>query len=302
MPCSLVKSRITLLLFLIPVLASCDLTKKMNISGELVYTHGGKDIESISLESKTPSAIYRSIENVATIAHLTKVTDTEFVFEECSGMGDCSLKEFNLKTRSAKTLRSGIKPTYIPESNSLFYYNVPGSDIENWLFVVDKNTLTSPRKVAKAPPSNDSKIGWFYYVTPVVQSSPNTVLLVGEDMQLLSYDISQSILNPTGIKNCLPQFIRSNTQQLICIDTKSWDIYEIDLNSRHVELLSQLKGAHGFVYIPKYDTVIYGKTRLYRLMSETSDMWAYNFSTQEKVKIQSNSDIGGGFWHKFESP
>ncbi len=295
---SLIKGRKVLRLLLLPILTSCHLSSKVDIPGGLVYSSGGMDIEWISFETRMPSVIYRNPENGATIDRLTKVTDEQFIFEECSGMGDCALKEFNLKTSTAKILRLGIKPTYIPESNSLFFYSVPNGGVkENWLFVVDKDIPNLPHKVAKAPTSNDPQVSWVYSVTPVVRISPDEVLLVGEDHQLWIYRISRFDMSPTGIKNCLPQFIRSKTQQLVCYDAKTWDVYQIDLNTKRTEALPQLKGALGFVYIPKYDTVIYGKTRLYMLISETSDIWAYSFNTQEKIKIRSpHAYIASGFW------
>jgi hypothetical protein len=272
------------------------MSETIKLSGQLVYSAGGNDISLIELNNLKHS----SLDSFSTdsINNFTRLSAHAVIFEDCDGLREpnCLLKEFDSGTKSLNTLRSGQLPTYVPESNMLLFYEQDEVSREGWLYIADIRTPNNSRKVAKAPSSPDSKIGWFYYVRPVIQISPNNVLLVGEDFQIWNYDISLSVLNPTGIKNCLPQFIRSYTQQLICYDTKTRDVYQVDLKSQHVELLPQLKGAHGFVYIPKYDTVIYGKTRLYMLMFETSDIWAYDFNKQEKVKIKSKADIASGVW------
>lgn len=272
------------------------MSETIKLSGQLVYSAGGNDISLIELNNLTHS----NLGSFATdsINNFTRLSANAVIFEDCDGLREpnCLLKEFDSRTKSLNTLRSGQLPTYVPESKVILFYEQDEVSREGWLHIADIKTPSTSRKIAKAPSSPDLKIGWFYYVRPVIQISPNNVLLVGEDFQLWNYDISLSVLNPIGIKNCLPQFIRSNTQQLICYDAKTQGVYQIDLNSQRVELLPQLKGAHGFVYIPKYDTVIYGKTRLYMLMFETSDIWAYDFGKQEKVKIQSKADIASGVW------
>lgn len=298
---SLKKGYPALCLFGALILMSCHMNDKIKLSGGFVYSPGGMHIELWRFESKNFSVVYTSPRNASTIATLTRVTNERFIFGECPVTGECLLKEFDMKTGEAKTLFPGTKPSYIPESKSLFFYNVSNGlqPQDNWLYIVDISTLDSPRKVAKAPPNNNPQRKWWTEtVTKAIQTSSDEVLFVGEDTQLWKYSISQSVVTPTRIENCLPQFFRSRTKQLVCYDFRLKNISLIDLNTKYVEPLPQLKGAFGLIYIPKHDVVIYTKTRLYWGISETTDIWAYSFDTQEITRVSSGEPaaISSGFW------
>lgn len=296
MPCSLRNNHILLWLLMFAMLIGCRSNSAMELSGGLMYSSGSMYVEFVNLDSKKSSVMYKSIGNGATIGRLTKIGDKRFIFEECLGTGSCFIKEFNVASGVGKVIRQGIYPTYIAENDSVFYYNLPEANKENWLLTSGEGGAGEPRKIAKAPISGDSRIDWWYFVTPVVKVSPDEVVLVGEDRQLWVYQISKSTLIPTGITKCLPQFLRNRTQQLVCYNPDTFDIYQIDLKTKQTEQLPQLKGANGLVYVPEYDIVIYGKVRLHFLVSEVSDIFAYSFSTGKTTEIQSRAYLASGFW------
>lgn len=278
------------------VLIGCYSNNAMELAGGLIYSSGANDIEFLNLDSKKSFVIYKSAHNVAIIDHLMKIKDKRFMFEECSGTGPCLIKEFNTGNGMEKAIRQGIYPTYIAENDSIFFYNTPERNKENWLFISDRGGTGEPLKIIKAPISDDPRIDWWYLVTPVVKISSDEVVLVGEDRQLWIYQMSKSVLTPTGITKCLPQFFRNRARQLVCYHHDTWDIYQIDLKTKQTEQLSKLEGAHGLVYIPEHDVVIYGKDRLHFLISETSDIFAYSFSTGKNTGIRPRAYVASGFW------
>jgi hypothetical protein len=160
------------------------------------------------------------------------------------------------------------------------------------------DTLDSVRKVAKAPRIHENPNGFPYsWIAPVIQVSPDEVVFVGEDDAVWMYQISQSRMMPTGIRNALPEFWRSQTKQLVCYNWESKEFFQVDLKSKHSEKIPHFKRSYfGFVYIPKHDAVVFGTSRLYFLVSERFEIFAYSFSSGEKVKLLSRNSISRGIW------
>ncbi|MGB4924234.1 MAG: hypothetical protein WBO98_08640, partial [Candidatus Nitrotoga sp.] len=71
---------------------------------------------------------------------------------------------------------------------------------------------------------------------------------------------------------------------------------QITLKTGHAEKLPQLKGASGLVYLPNDDVIIYGKSRMRMLISETYDIFAYSFDTKKEIKLRTSSHISSGVW------
>jgi hypothetical protein len=294
-----VRNNITSILWFLFLLfqASCSGDKQMNLSGRLIYANGGTNISSIDLQTLKEEVLYYG--HPSSLTYLTRTIADKFLFTDCHGLRDpnCLLKEFDIISGTVKTLRTGIMPTYVARSDSVFFYDAAKDDGEKWLFVGQREALDNARKVTKAPAALVLPNGLLYELAaPVVEVSPNEVALVGEDEGLWIYQISQSRLIPTEIKYSFPRAWRSQMGQLICYDWQAKEFYQIDLKTKNTEKLPLLKGARGPVYIPKYDTLIYGKTRLHWLISEMPEIFAYSFSTGEKVKLQSPATMSSGIW------
>lgn len=275
----------------------CSMGEHVELSGDLIYTGRGKDIGLIDLDSMEYQVIYEGMHHGTTITRLTKVTADKFIFEECPVTEACVLKEFDMSSRTSKTLRTGRMPTYVAESNKVFFYDSSKDDKKEWLFVSDWGAMDTARKVAKAPAPKVLPNGLRYpLMTPAIQISADAVALVGEDEQLWVYHISESKLEPTGIKHSFPKVWRSQTQQLICYDWELKEYYQIDLKTRRSDKLPQLKGTFGHTYIPKHDALVFGEASLHFLISERYDIYAYSFEKRKRVKLRSHASISSGFW------
>lgn len=283
------------LFLLIP--SGCSMGEHLDLSGRLIYSSGGKVIRVSDLDSMEFQTIYESIHNVASIERITRVTPDKFIFEECPVTEACVLKEFDMSSRKSKTLRTGRMPTYVSESNKLFFYDYAKDNKEKWLFISDLAIMDTPRKVAKAPADKVLPNGLRYpLMTPVVQTSADEVALVGEDEQLWIYQISESKLEPTGIKHNSPEIWRSKTQQLICYDWELKEYYQIDLKTKVIEKLPQLEGTSGLTYLPRHDALVFGEASLHMLISERYDIYVYSFENKKREKLRSHASIWSGFW------
>lgn len=279
------------------ILSGCNLNSGVRLTGKLIYSGGGKEIKAVDLVSLESVPLYRSSHNVTLIERLTKVTSDLILFDECPVSGSCVIKELSISSGETKTLRTGHMPTYVAESDSVFFYEHSKYQKDNALLIAKRKDINIIHKVANAPAPKKLPNGVLLpLTTPVIQIAPNEVVFVGEDCQLWICQISQATLLPTGVKDCLPQVWRSQTQKLFCYDWNSWNLYTVDLKTKDREEIPLLKGAHGLLYIPENDILIYGKNRLSLFISETSDVFAYNFATGERVKIQSHVHINSGIW------
>ncbi|MEO6421700.1 MAG: hypothetical protein ABIR84_03215 [Candidatus Nitrotoga sp.] len=287
-----------LLLSCLPLLAMSGTSDTMKLTGRLVYSAGGNDINMIELNSLKQFSL-GSFSTDSSINHFTRLSDSIFLFENCNGRRkpNCLLKEFVIGAKTPNTLRSGYSPTYIPENKSLLFYDQDEESGQMWLHIADVRSPSTSHKVAKAPADMILSNGLPYpIITQPLQISSDEVIFVGEDKRLWRVQVSSSKLTPTIIKNCIPQIWRDRSQRLVCYDWESQEFYQTTLMAGNIEKLPQLKGAYGLVYLPKDDVIIYGKARLKMLVSETYDIFAYSFNTNKHVKVRANSHINSGVW------
>ena len=269
----------------------------LNLSGYLIYTGGTKNIKALDLRTMETETLYESIHNVALFPRITKITDNKFIFDEFPITENHFLKEFDIKSKIATNLREGHLPTYIPESNNVFFYDTLKDSKEKWLYVSTLDAIGTARRVTKAPKPRKLPNGISYrLLAPVIQISSDEVVLVGEDKQLWIYNISESDLRKTGIINCFPKIWRNKTQQLICYDWELREYCQINLKTKHREELPQLKGTFDIIFIPKYDTLLYGKARVHFLISERYDVYAYNITNKKEIKFKSHTFLGSAIW------
>jgi hypothetical protein len=266
------------------------------LSGRLVYTAGGKYVKVIDLASQQSSSLYEHPQTVL-IQHVTQSAADRILFDECPFTEACSLKELNLKSGQAKTLRVGQLPTYLVGTELVFFYGSADGKLDNTLFLAKMSALDAPLKIANAPAPKELPNGILLpLVTPVVPISSNEVVFLGEDQQLWIYRIAEAVLFPIGIRECRPQGWRSRTQQLLCYDWNTWEAYAIDLNTKRRERLPIPERSHGLFYISALDLLIYGKTRLYFFISETSDIFAYSFHSRRQITLQKHAHLASGVW------
>ena len=271
--------------------------EQMNPSGRLIYSAGDSKIVLLDLGLRKSEVIYDRSPDVALIERLTKVSDDKFLFQECPITETCMLKEFDLITKNITTLRKGKMPTYVAKANKLFFYSLTHDTNEKWLFVASLDASSTSVKVAKAPPRVQLPNGLLSdREAPALEISPDQVLFVGEDYHLWIYQIPQSTLRPTGIAHSLPVAWRSLTQDLICYDWDAKAYYQINLETKQTRPLPQYESAFGLLYIPQLDTLVYAKTRLYLFVSERYDIFAYEFSHDKEIKLQSNAGMATGIW------
>lgn len=281
-------------------LIGCNMGETIEMQGRLVYSGGGKSIMvlDLSIPGSDPKTIYQGSASVSVINRITKVNDNVFLFDECPVTEGCTIKKYNIKTGHERSLCSGQLPTYVPDHDKLFFYGAFDGD-RLWLLSSCLEKTDVIEKIAVSPDSRILNNGISQSVTtPAVSISSNELIFSGRNNQLWIYRISVSQCIPTDITNCSPIVWRSKTNQLLC---KEWDAgkpFLLDVNTKKKEELPDLVGGYGYLYIPEYDSLIYGRARFRFPAGEGYDIFVYSFEDKKEVRIKTNVHIKSGIWIK----
>lgn len=270
----------------------------MNIKGRIIYTSGGKEVNTINISPSKSDALplYKSVKNVATINYITKVNNNTLLFDECAVTGSCYIKRYSMDVGQDDILFPGRLPSYILNHNKLFFYG-ESPDNQNWLYVISYEDESSSSKIIKEPKWRMLPNGIRQPVTiPVIQISKNEVLFVGEEEQLLKYNILNKKLIPTGINNCRPILWKEKTNQLLCSDWNTNMPFLLDIETLDKTDIQDLEGAYGFIYMPTSDSLIYGRTRLNFFIGEAYDIFHYSFANKKEERIIKNVHVAAGVW------
>lgn len=280
-------------------MGGCSAGEQLSINGLLVYTNGGKSINSIDLSTPdyTYSTIYRN-DDISSINHLEVKDGNVILINECNFKGECSIKEYSLKSKNIKLLHTGIFPSYISTYNKLFFYD-------------RDRTVDNRYRLYVTPISSENKITMIAYepkwqtlpngirqptlVAPI-GISKNEVLFVGEHKNLSLYNILNSKTSVTGIENCRPMLWISKQNKLLCSNWDTWNMFLLNLKNKNIINIQELNGAYGFVYIPNIDALVYCRTQPNILGGESYNIYLYLFSNNKEKLIRKNSRLISGVW------
>jgi hypothetical protein len=280
--------KLILLALMASTLTTCRSAEINKIRGKLIYAAGGQilSLDFSNFEMK-PKAIYKSSSG-SIISRISKINNNAFIFDECTYLGKCSIKFFNIKTGQKRTLHPGRLPTYIPGHDKLIFYDQSKGD-RWWLFSSSLKNLDKAEKISIASDDIILSNNFHRSVTvPVVSISANEVVLNGRDRQLWIYQIPMSKIIPTHNKDCEPIVWRSETQQLLCRDWKNNGLFLLDINKKTKEELHNLKKGRAFLYIPEYDVFIYRKLKFRFPFGEGHDIFVYFIKEKREKRIRSN--------------
>lgn len=279
-------------------LASCGTGEKMNTDGRLIYTAGGGSIDAINLGAFGPDIdlVYKGKKSGASIQQLTKINNGMFLFDECLGSGGCTIHQYDLHTNRSRMVRSGRLPSYVKNHDKLFFYD-KSVDGKSWLFAAPLEDLHGAEKVAMEPEWRVLPNGVKQSIAfPPIQVSEDTVIYIGDEAELFLYNILSDEVISTKIGNCHPlQWLESHSR-LLCADWNTWDPFLLDITNNNRIHLSELQGAYNFVYIPRIDTLIYGKRRSYFIIGEAHDIFSYSLSDRKEMRVKKDAHIASGIW------
>lgn len=261
------------------------------MQGKLILDEN--NISLVNLESpRNKVMLLKQPAGLRRIGGMTRVDDHSFIFsdEKPSSFEDRFIKRFDLASGEVKTLGKGGGPmVYLPERRVLFFYRwVPDGGIDyfgrpcpdEWLVAADPENIDGFTRIV---PSSRT------YELPIVQISPDEVVIYGEGERLWVYDFSDSRLKPTGIKNCWPGIWREKTKEFLCSDCGTEEIFLVNLVTGEKREVPKLKWAQGFIYIPDADAVVYAK----ECRDFSNLIYFYSFEKDEEIRVRGT--YGGSF-------
>ena len=270
------------------------------MDGVLIYTTGGKQIKKLDLSvpKTNPIVIYESPYRVSTVNQVAKINSMSFVFDEKPIKEGAVIKKFNLNDGVVVPLFPGKLPFCSKEGGEVFFYRSE-TNIRGELLIASFDRVETTSKVADEPALRKLPNGVLQSLTtPGFPITIEEVIFLGEGNRLWVYNIQKGKIEKTNILNCHPMAYRCKTKQIICRDLDSSEIYLTDKKYSNRHELPNLKGIYGAVYIPEYDSLLYGRTRLQLNIGERYDVFIYSFVSKEQKLVIEDEHIAAGFWIK----
>jgi hypothetical protein len=270
------------------------------LDGVLIYTTGGKQIKKLDLSvpKTNPIVIYESPYRVSTVNQVAKINSMSFVFDEKPIKKGAVIKKFNLNDKVVVPLFPGKLPFCSKEGKEVFFYRSE-INIRGVLLIASFDRVETTRIVADEPALRKLPNGVLQSLTtPGFPITIEEVIFLGEGNRLYVYNIQKGNIQKTNILNCHPMAYRCKTKEIICRDIDSSEIYLTDKKYSHRHELPNLQGIYGAVYIPEYDSLLYGRTRFQLNIGERYDVFIYSFASKEQNLVIEDEHITAGFWIK----
>jgi hypothetical protein len=278
-------------------LIACEMDKAPMMEGILIYSGGGRNIMTLDLGNPeiAPKVLYESSVPVSVISYLSKVDSTTIIFDECQVTKGCSLMRLNFKTGHAELLLNGQFPSYIPERSILFFCDMHNSD--RWLFSTNMGNFDLKKQIAIVPDKLVLQNGVQRTLpSQAISISSDEVVLLGPDNTLISYRLSEDRFVITSFKEIIPILFRSKTGQLLVEEYETERIFLLSLDDSTKEELPALKGGYGYLYLPEYDALLFGKAGYRFPFGERYDLFLYYFGQEQVKKVFSNVHVGNGIY------
>lgn len=204
--------------------------------------------------------------------------------------GDDHIYEVRIDSGARRIVRTGAAPTFLPARRKIIFFlherrPTPGYRLylgdydrpELPIFKISNETYAAPRIVI---PVSDQEV----IITPPSNKPENPIF---------KFNVDSMSVDKLELGVCRPLLWRSATQQLLCVNAKTKDVFFTDLTGSNVESVTLKKNAIPVTYIAKYDTAIFAVPRV-GWRGENYDLYALSFTTRKWHEILQNCIIGSG--------
>jgi hypothetical protein len=266
------------------------------VGGILLYSGGGGAIGAMNLDSSgsLDMTVYES-PGISAIDSLVRTDSGEILFGECGVAGDCALRKVT-PGASAVTLRTGHLISYLPKNNRIFFYDILERG-ESWLFAAPIDSPADAYRIArKSAPSvlkNGIHLDMAVAPIPIAESE---VIFVGENGGLWIYNSNSRLLDQLDVDFCYPYAWVESQRRLLCGEIGSNAPFLLDIIRGEREEISEISNGYGFVYLSKYDAIVYGKSRSSWFLHEASDVFIYFLKDGTNKRLRKNVHLRYGVW------
>lgn len=266
-------------------------------SGGKLILSGARSLYEADLQDKHIVPIHGLDDQSLLYGQLSKIDDERFLFER--GTPE-QIYEYNRRTRIARPIRPGSRPTYIPEHDKFLFYQYDPVAKQTKLYEADlKNPVVSAREVEK---------GSFGYPLPVIQVSRDSVVFPQASdrygYRVWHYNLVNAELKSLPLEDCLPYIWRGATRQLLCFDVPKRSYYLTSLDGKDAQYLPELGADIVEAYVHEHDTLLVGRVRLEIFpwpRGELHSIWAYHFEQRRMVRVLEETASGGkatAIWYR----
>ena len=275
---------VTIIITILLTKSNCGTEKEtkeeIKMKGIMIFTNGTGTICRLDLQTKRVDTVFHTEDF---FNEISRISEDEFIID-----GALGLVNFNYRSRSIQSTRSGSRQVYVKEHKKLFFYdNIKGSK-QYYLYMASIDSLDNAVLIAKASERPKE------FVSPV-QISSDEIVFIGEDYKLRMYDLSNGALTPTGIDGKYnPVEWITNRKVLLCNVSGGGmeNIYEINLETKEIKNTTSNYSNEVYLnYIDKYDAAVYCSMK-YGLFGELSgrsfDLYIYFYKDNRNVKFTSD--------------
>ena len=270
----------------------------VNLSGRLIVSNG-VDIRSIRLEDPENEQLILYRVSEGSIGSIARVGDEELIFEGCysnqlPGVG-CAVTLFDSVADTFEPLRRGWAPYFMSGHNKLFFYTKDSSESElTSLMMADLHDESVATEITTI--TLDARSSISRQMKPVVQVSKDSVVYLNKDRELMRLDVPDMVRNFVRRPGCVPEIWRSQTKELLCSQARGREVSLLDLESGEKDIIPELGGALGFVYLAQYDALVYQKLGWRFPVGEEFDIYYFSFSERKESVLLEHTSLEYGFW------
>ncbi len=268
------------------------------LSGKLYYAVSNRIMEA-DLESKKRRKIFEA-PHYTLFGYASQLNASKIVLQVISADKGYPIQSFDTINKQFESLAEGSMPTFISQSNIIFYYKYKnkGDTISLYMMNVDDKKEVLVKEGTKEQNTEPGTSFYINLVYPVVPISSSEIIFINIDRELEIYNYMEKKFKKTGIKGFIPFVWRRKNNTLVCRHIDSKDYYELNIQKSTEKKIPNLNRVTGsLLYIPDYDCIIYTKYRKFSL-SERTDIYAHWLSNNKENKLWSNDRIVSAVWIK----
>jgi len=266
--------------------SSCERPGKLHsiiLKGQ-VYL-GGKIFTSLDLETKDMQPLYNGTELVPT--YYPNFVSTDLFIVETIREEGMQIEYYNVKTEKFSLITKGIRPLYVSENNTLYYYKYEGRRGVLLKMILDGNNINELVSSDVYVATNDEFILQYDYPPAPLRVSQEEFVYYTKAKTIKIYNFINENSRIINVSEYVPYAYYSRKKALICQNKKDKLLYFIDIFSGDAEKLSigpswamMPRATSGIIPIEEYECILYSKSSFF----ERIDTYIYRVKDRKEER------------------
>lgn len=269
-------------------------TKDEKVIKGMIYL-GGQIFGKVDLESRKWEAVYTG--SGAIYCEYPNVVNKNLFILETKGF---QIEYFDALLNKFTFITLGIKPVYVPEINSIFYYK-DREGLFKKILDGEKEEVFITDDIYAVALYIQPKV--LHYSNPPIKISHEEIAYYNKNSRIEIYNFITKTFRVLDLINYEPYTFYTNKNSLLCrnkVDKKFYFINPATSIKEGINIKNPNLVESSVIAIDDYDCLIYSKFRggPFFWESEYKDTYIYWVSEQEEEKFIENDDVSFGVYIK----